>query len=190
MEKELTTNTLIANALIFATKAHEKQTRKDSDTPYILHPMEAALIAANITGSEGKLNQELVAAQLLHDTIEDAEVSYETLLELFGKTVADYVQLQSEDKSKTWQERKDHTMEQLQENESRELEIAILSDKLSNMRSIFKDYTLIGEKLWSRFNAGKEKQKWYYSTIAANMKQLNGVPEFEEYKKLIEKTFN
>ena len=41
----------------------------------------------------------------------------------------------------------------------------LLADKLSNIRSIAYDYRNIGDELWKRFNASKEKQAWYYSGI-------------------------
>lgn len=178
---------MINKALEYAYMKHEGQTRKGSTTPYILHCIEAGLIATQLStnSQDGTVNENLVAAAILHDTIEDAGVTYEELKEEFNQEIADLVKLQSEDKSKTWQERKSHTIDFLKENKSLVVEQAILADKLSNVRSILKDHREIGEELWSRFNSSKEKQFWYYSSIGENLSQLKGHPLHEEYKKAI-----
>ena len=56
---------LFNEALLFALKAHEGVTRKNSTNPFILHPMEVATIVASMTE-----NIEVVIAALLHDTVE------------------------------------------------------------------------------------------------------------------------
>jgi len=53
---------MIHKAIILATTAHENQTRKGADIPYILHPMEAAVIVSQI-----KYVSDLICAALLHD---------------------------------------------------------------------------------------------------------------------------
>ena len=57
---------LLTKAIFFATKAHEGQMRKMTNTPYILHPIEVASIIATITD-----DQDIMAAGVLHDVIED-----------------------------------------------------------------------------------------------------------------------
>lgn len=177
---------MISKAIEFATLCHENQTRKRTEIPYIFHCLEAGTIAANMTNRDGKVNDEVVAAAILHDTIEDAYVSYESLKEIFNEKIADLVQSQSEDKSKSWQERKDATINFLLENKSKEVEIATLADKLSNMRSIYRDYKADGEKLWKKFNAGKASQHWYYKSIATSLSQIRDSDEYKEFVELIE----
>lgn len=62
-------NTLINNALVLATKIHKDQTRKGTDIPYIVHPFEVALIL-----QENGADEEMIAAGLLHDVLEDGEL--------------------------------------------------------------------------------------------------------------------
>ena len=119
----------------FAIKAHKGAYRKGTKTPYILHPIETAAIAARITN-----DTDVIAGAVLHDTIEDTNVTYNELKNIFGELIADIVKSVSEDKSKSWEERKSHTLNTL-ENESIEVKIVVLSDKLSNMRSIYNDYS-------------------------------------------------
>ena len=180
---------MIHRAIQFATACHQNQTRKETRIPYILHCLEAGTIAASLTNEDGRVDEDVVAAAILHDTIEDAFVTYDTLKEAFNENIADLVRFQSEDKSKPWAERKQDTMDFLQENKSKAVEIAILSDKLSNMRSIHKEYRVKKEQLWEKFNAGKESQHWYYSTIADSLSQVRDTDEYKEYKELIKKTF-
>lgn len=180
---------MITKAIQFASMCHANQTRKGTEIPYILHCLEAGTIAANMTDKEGHIDSVIVSAAILHDTIEDAYVSYDTLKEVFNKEIADLVRCQSEDKSKSWKERKQHTIEFLQKNTSAGVEIATLADKLSNMRSIQQDYKVQGERLWKKFNAGKEQQHWYYRSIADSLQQVNHTPEYKEFNELISSVF-
>lgn len=79
------------------------------------------------------------------------------------------------------------TIELLENNKDIDLEIVTLADKLSNLRSIYKDYKILGEDLWKKFNV-KEKGKhaWYYKSIGENIKQLNDSREYGEYVELLE----
>lgn len=180
---------MINKATQFAALCHANQTRKGTEIPYILHCLEAGTIAANMTNKEGKVDSDVVSAAILHDTIEDAHVSYESLKEVFNENIARLVQYQSEDKSKSWKDRKQATINFLKENKSKGVEIATLADKLSNMRSIHKDYEVEGEKLWGKFNAGKEQQYWYYNSIATSMQQVNDTREYKEFTELITSVF-
>ena len=57
-------------AVRFATEAHSGTERRGKGYPYIIHPMEAVSIVASITN-----DPEMLAAALLHDTIEDTDVT-------------------------------------------------------------------------------------------------------------------
>ena len=84
--------TLLNQAIIFATKAHEVQFRKGTKIPYILHPMEAAAIVGTMTTDD-----EIVAGAVLHDVVEDTKTTVEEIKELFGERVASLVASESED---------------------------------------------------------------------------------------------
>lgn len=127
-----------------------------------------------------------MAAALLHEVIEDTAFNYQDLSADFNKKVLHLIQLQSEDKSKSWQERKEATIELLKNNQDIALEILTLADKLSNLQSVYRDYQELGDDLWDRFNEkDKSKHKWYYSAIADNIKQLQDTREYQEYKELL-----
>lgn len=75
--------TLIARALAFATTAHEGQKRKYTGAPYITHPKAVANLIL-----DQRMADEVVAAALLHDVIEDCGVTADTLRAEFGEAVA------------------------------------------------------------------------------------------------------
>lgn len=173
-------------AVEFATKAHEGQVRKGTKKPYIVHPIEVAEIVASMTSDE-----EVLSAAVLHDTIEDcAGVTEGILCSRFGERVASLVAGESEDKSKTWEERKGTTIRHLK-TESRELQMIALADKLSNMRDIDRDYPVLGEKLWMQFRMhSKHAIGWYYKGVMEALEPaFHDVPAFQEYCRLVRKHF-
>lgn len=176
---------MIEKALIFATIAHEGQRRKGSDIPYILHPMEAGAIVLGI-----KYDEELITAALLHDIIEDTAFESQDIEKRFGKRVLELVIANSEDKSRSWEERKGATIQNLKTETDEDILIVTLADKLSNMRQIHRDYNAIGEKLWARFNRGYEEQRWYYGGLVEGLRALEYLPEYKEFKRLYEEVFD
>ena len=167
---------MIEEAAAFAAKAHEGAFRKGTRIPYITHPMETALIVSGFTRDE-----ELIAAALLHDVVEDAGVTGGELRERFGDRVAALVLKASEDKSLSWQERKSFALCRL-EKAPRDLKILAMGDKLSNMRSTARDYLIIGDELWKRFNEKrKSRQGWYYWGMARVLREFEGHMYYREY---------
>ncbi len=177
---------MIDEAIAFATKAHEGQVRKGTTRPYIVHPIEVCDIVAKLTKDE-----EIVSAAVLHDTIEDCEgITRELLAQKFSERVAAIVDQESEDKSKSWKDRKSATIEHLR-HAPIEVKMIALADKLSNMRDIDRDYAMVGEQLWNRFRM-KDKHVigWYYKGVRDALSEtFAGVDVFEEYCRLIDKNF-
>lgn len=78
---------VITAAKMMAGEAHKGQTRKYSGLPYIVHPIEVATIVSDIGGTD-----EMIAAALLHDVVEDCPgYTIELIAEKVDPTVADYV---------------------------------------------------------------------------------------------------
>jgi guanosine-3',5'-bis(diphosphate) 3'-pyrophosphohydrolase len=88
-------NELWQKAASFAAKAHRHQTRKDGQTPYFAHPCRVALTASHVFQMDDPV---LLAAALLHDTIEDGATDYDDLLREFGPEVAELVGALTKDK--------------------------------------------------------------------------------------------
>ena len=105
---------LVSKAVIFSAGAHDGMRRRKSDAPYILHPMEVASIVGSMTD-----NQEVIAAGLLHDVVEDAGISIEEVGEKFGERVKELVASETENKreglppEETWLVRKEESLERL-----------------------------------------------------------------------------
>lgn len=78
-------NTLTLKAYEFASIAHQGQVRDDGQD-FIVHPIQVAEILSQITDDEN-----LIAAALLHDVIEDTFVTYDGVVDAFGKDIADLV---------------------------------------------------------------------------------------------------
>ena len=177
---------MIDKAMEFATKAHEGQVRKGTKRPYIVHPVEVGDIVASMTKDE-----EVICAAILHDTIEDCKgITKDTLAEEFSERVASFVAQESEDKTKSWYERKFATICHIR-TAPREVQMIGLADKLSNMRDIDRDYPVVGEELWNRFRMkNKDTIGWYYKGIRdALADSFTGTPAYEEYCVLIKKNF-
>ena len=69
---------LIEEAILYATMAHAGVTRKGKNTPYIFHPLEVMLIVSGLNEDEDEkkdLDEELLAAAVLHDTVEDTDIT-------------------------------------------------------------------------------------------------------------------
>lgn len=177
---------MIDKAIEFATKAHAGQFRKGTKRPYIVHPIEVGDIVATMTQDE-----EIVSAAVLHDTIEDCEgITARVLAQTFSEKVAYYVGQESEDKSKTWLERKKATIEHLR-TAPKEIQMIGLADKLSNIRDINRDYPVYGEELWNRFRMkDKDTIGWYYKGVRDALADNFAEYEvYEEYCQLVEKNF-
>ncbi|AFK86702.1 MULTISPECIES: RelA/SpoT family protein [Thermoanaerobacterium] len=76
---------LILKAYDYAVKAHKGQYR-NSGEPYIVHPVEVAMILADL-----ELDVSTIASGLLHDVIEDTSITYEDIKNEFGQEIADLV---------------------------------------------------------------------------------------------------
>jgi guanosine-3',5'-bis(diphosphate) 3'-pyrophosphohydrolase len=99
----------ILKAASFAAKKHKGQKRKGDDAePYINHPVEVANLIVNVGGVN---DPEIITAALLHDTVEDVDVTFEEIAEHFGETVAGYVRELTDDKSLPKAERKQKQVE-------------------------------------------------------------------------------
>lgn len=184
--------TKIEEAVLYATRMHSGQKRKLTYAPYILHPLEAAVIVESMTSDE-----DLIIAALLHDVIEDTDAKPEEIEARFGKRVLSLVKSETENKrrelpaSATWQIRKEESLEELRE-ANVEVKVLWLADKLSNVRSIAKEYLKNGDIIFDVFNEkDKKKHEWYYRTIADLLRpELGSTLAFLEYERLVNIIFD
>lgn len=177
-------------AVRFALEAHRGQIRKDGGV-YILHPLEVATIVGTVSN-----DPELLAAAVLHDTVEDTAVTSEDLLRSFGPRVADLVAHETENKRPemdprdSWLIRKQESLAALK-GSSRDAKILWLGDKLSNMRALAREFAVIGEPVFARFNEpDPKKQGWYHATVLDYIKELSDYPAYREYEALYHQVFD
>ena len=182
---------LVSEAIAFAVKAHDGMRRKQSNSPYILHPMEAAVIVGTLTD-----DQNLIAAAALHDVVEDANVTIEEIEKLFGARVKELVASETEDKradlppAETWRIRKEESLLVLKNTNDIGVLMVWLGDKLANMRSLYRDYKVEGVAMWQRFNQKNvAEQAWYYRSIVDLTDRLSHTSAWLEYKTLTELVF-
>lgn len=151
---------MISKATKYAKVAHKGQMRKMSKTPYVSHVINVGKILKRYS-----YRDEVIVAGILHDTIEDTKTTYDNIVDEFSKDVADLVDSASEsDKSQSWEARKKHTIEAIK-SASKESMAIIGADKLDNLESTLADLNRMGDKVWAKFNAPKERQAWYYGSI-------------------------
>jgi len=153
-----------ADAFRLALELHGQQRRKGSGVPYIAH-----LLAVSALVLEDGGNQEQAIAALLHDAVED-QGGWQTLKMIknrFGTQVADIVEHCSDtmDSPKPpWRQRKEAYLEMLEHAPKEVLRVS-MADKIHNLRSIYRDYLLLGEDLWPRFRGWREGTLWYYRAL-------------------------
>lgn len=158
---------LVERAMRVAARSHRHQTRKASDLPYISHPAGMAILLARA----GFDDDCLLAAALLHDTIEDTDYSTEELAEEFPAEVGRYVAALTERKHdaqnrpRPWRDRKEEHLEEVKA-APLEARAIVLADKLHNLGTILYDLRA-GEDIWTRFNASPEDVLWYHRAMVA-----------------------
>jgi len=124
---------LILKAADFAAYKHRNQKRKDEEkTPYINHPIAVAKIISEIGNVE---DPEVLAAALLHDTLEDTKTTPEELIDNFGERVCHLVQEVTDDKTLPKLERKQRQIDHAKEI-SKDAALIKLGDKISNVTDI------------------------------------------------------
>ena len=182
---------VLEEAIAFAVQAHQGQVRKLANTPYILHPLEVASIIATMTS-----DLEIMAAGVLHDTVEDCNVDPREIKERFGGRVSALVQSETEDRlsqrppEETWQQRKEESLLMLGYTKDRGVKILWLGDKLSNIRSFYREYQRSGDAIWESLHQKDPKmQGWYYKTIAHHLRELSDTAAYREYVELVNRIF-
>lgn len=163
-------------ALQFAAEVHVTQTRKSTTVPYVSHLLAVAGIVMEAGGGE----TEAIAA-LLHDSIEDADITHAELERRFGADVArivhscsDYVPELDGPEKPEWSIRKKAYVVRLA-TEPEDAMLVSVADKIHNGESILHDLDtealavaagqMIEKCVWQRFNASPTQIAWYYAAV-------------------------
>lgn len=153
-------------ALVFASGLHRAQSRKGTSIPYISHLLAVCGLVIEHGGTEDQ-----AIAALLHDAAEDqgGEAMLAVIRREFGDAVADIVRDCTdtvEDPKPPFRPRKEAYLAGLPKKPKSSLLVS-LADKTHNASAIACDYGVLGEKLWDRFNGGREGTIWYYRALSS-----------------------
>ena len=144
----------VERAIRTALEAHAGQTRKGTDHPYAVHPIHIALLLTRHGAAE-----HVIQAGLLHDVVEDCDGWDLVRLETeFGTEVTAIVAELTEDKGRTWEERKRAGIDKVA-TMSPDAATIKAADKLHNLTAMVRDLAAAesAETFWSPFNGGRER---------------------------------
>jgi len=173
----------IKKAFDLVYEKHRNQKRKLQNIPYIVHILDVTSILMKNNCSE-----RVIVSGILHDIIEDTDVTIDEIRNQFGTEVSEIVSKLSEDKSKTWEERKQKNMDTLMHG-SEEMMLVRCADILSNAKDLIFYIDVYGEDMWSLFKRGKDKQEWYYRGLLDSLVVIKNYQMYKEYNELVNKIF-
>jgi len=164
----------LGRAVKFASAAHNGQVRKSTTVPYTAHVLGVASLVL-----EGGGTQTEAIAALLHDVVEDTDVSPRTLRKRFGRKVTRIVlacsvvpakkgkRAKAKRDASTWRERKLRSLDHLADPGTSKSVLRVrAADALYNARATVADLRRFGPETWERFNAGAIDQLWYYRSLS------------------------
>lgn len=145
----------VERALRVALAAHDGQMRKGHEpVPYVAHPFHVALILAQLG-----FDDTVIQAGLLHDVVEDCQGwTLERVEEEFSHDVRAIVEQLTEDKSKSWEDRKRHGVDHVEHMSAPALSVKA-ADKLHNLSCLIDDLKRAPDprEVWSRFKGGRKR---------------------------------
>jgi GTP pyrophosphokinase len=172
-------------ALVYATRLHNGQSRKSTQTPYVAH-----LLAVTAYVIEWGGDEDMAISGLLHDAVED-QGGRKTLDEIrrrFGQRVATIVEMCSETleiPKPPWRQRKEAYLHHLTQTPHDAL-IVSLADKMHNATSILRDLRRDGLSAFERFNGEKDGTLWYYHTLVKIFKEMDNSVFVDEFARVVE----
>ncbi len=172
---------LYEQALKVAAKAHKDQERKHDSSPYIVHPVMVARIV-----EKAGFGEIPVAAALVHDVLEDSDMTEALLREILGDGVVDIVAAVSEDKMLEWEERKVQYVSQVVKAGESVWAVSV-ADKIHNADSLIAFHEDVGAEAWTVFNRGKEKKLWFEHMLYDALCEVWKHPLLELYKERLDK---
>ncbi len=172
--------TLIDKALRMAFAAHEGQMRHEG-IPYITHPVAVALMLA-----QHGFAQEVVAAALVHDVLEDTAVTEDEMRKELGDAVTGIVLAVSYDHALSWREQRERYIESVRQGSEGAKAVSV-ADKVHNAQSLLNLHAAGGPAIWSKFHTTREQKLWFEEAMLAMLKDSWQHPLVEEYEALVVK---
>lgn len=154
------------DALTLASRAHRTQQRKGSDVPFIVHPVHVSVLLLRHGFAE-----DAAIAGLLHDVVEDQDVTLEEIETRFGARVAEMVAAVTEQKKddegnlRPWEVRKQEALDHLHHADPEILAIKA-ADVIHNTRGLAREVRQRGPSIWRFYRRGADESLWYYRGVA------------------------
>ncbi len=183
-----TVGAIVAHAIQFAAAAHLGQIRKASGIPYVWHPLAVGRLL-----TDHGCREEVVAAGILHDVLEDTPTTPSDLEARFGPTVRALVEACSEmEHGLPWEERKRRAITTITSSVL-EARLIAAADKTDNLRATQAELAKRGEETWQVFRRGRTEQEWYYRGMSRAVRGLapdaGGHPLFELLDRTVVEVF-
>lgn len=171
-------------ALALASELHRHQLRKGTSVPYITH----LLAVAALVGEAGGTEDEVIAA-LLHDAVEDqgGATTRALIQDRFGATVAAIVDGCTDTDQipkPPWRARKEAHLAHLP-TAPPSVRLVMLADKLHNARSVLAELRQSGERVWAKFNGGRDGTLWYLRAVVCGCWTDPPLPLVEELDRVV-----
>jgi (p)ppGpp synthase/HD superfamily hydrolase len=173
---------LLERAISFAADKHKNQFRKEGGLLYISHLFSVALILKKY-----KYEDDVIAAGLLHDTLEDTGVTREEIKNEFGENILNIIISVTDDLALSWKDKKLKYIKAVSESSEHAVAVA-LADKIHNMQcTIFNLENMEKEIFWSKFSASREDKLWFEEECLFMFKKVKKTPPemIDEYESMI-----
>ena len=177
-------NNIIEKSVRLAFSAHEGQTRKTGNLPYIIHPFMVALKLAKYDFPDS-----VIAAALMHDVLEETDLQEDIIRAELGEEVLEIVKAVTNDDSLPWEEKKKKYVESVRHGPEGAKAVAV-ADKIHNIESLLIAHSAQGPGVWQKFNRGKEQKLWFENEVLSMLKATWSHPLIEEYENLLEQEAN
>jgi len=171
---------LLEKAHRLMLKAHGQQVRKTDGSPYVVHPMMVAKKLARLN-----FHDEVIAAAMIHDVLEDTDITEQQLRQELGDEVVDIILPLSENKKLEWEERKKKYITDVK-NAGHATKAVSIADKIHNLESVIETHKTMGPAIWTKFNRGKEQKMWFEKEMLKSFQESWDHPMIAEYEKLLQ----
>ncbi len=169
----------IEHAAQIAIEAHKTQKRKHDGSPYIVHPFMVALKVR-----QHGFDDTVVAAALVHDVLEDSDVSEKELRDALGDGVVDIVKAVTYPENLDWKEKRLTYIQNVSKG-SDGVKVVSVADKIHNLENLLEMYEKEGPLLWKKFNRGREDKLWSEEALLKSLKNVWKHPLLGEYESLV-----
>lgn len=189
------TNDLTAKALEISAKFYNNQVREGSDIPYIVYPVEVAMILQQFGASE-----EMIAASLLKGVFENIDNRQSDSVDLieksFGEKAHKIIEIingisWTDNKDNIhWKVQKQQILDYLEKPDTPlDIKMVFCAQEVGNMRELVRRHREIGDNIWEKLNKRYDDQKWYYQSLVKSLESLEVYEMHKGFRFLVDALF-